>query len=75
MREFGHLVPLPSEEDVRLVPAEPLFAWHRKRCMHFFAAAAKVLPDDAEALAAPDAPGFMPRFMRHLGRRHVPGFH
>ena len=64
MREFGHLVPAPSEEDMRLrrlVPAEPLFAWHRKRCMHFFAAAAKVLPDDADALAALDAPGFMPR--------------
>ena len=78
MREFGHLVPAPREEDMRLrrlVPAEPLFAWHRKRCMHFFAAAAKVLPDDADALASLDAPGFMPNFMRHLGRSHVAGFH
>ena len=78
MREFGHLVPAPSEEDMRLrrlVPAEPLFAWHRKRCMYFFAAAAKVLPDDADALVALDAPGFMPNFMRHLGRSHVAGFH
>jgi hypothetical protein len=78
MREFGHLVPAPSEEDRRLrrmVPAESLFAWHRQRCTHFFAAAAKVLPQHADALAALDTPGFMPKFLRHLARSHVAGFH
>jgi hypothetical protein len=78
MREFGHLEPAPSEEDRRLrrlLPAQPLFDWHRKRCTHFFQAAAQVMPDDAAALAALDAPEFMPRFMRHLARSHVAGFH
>jgi hypothetical protein len=78
MREFGHLVPAPTEEDRRLrrlVPAEPLFAWHRKRCAHFFQAAAKVMPDDVDALAALGTPEFMPKFMRHLARSHVAGFH
>ena len=77
MREFGHLVPAPSEEDRRLrrlVPAEPLFAWHRKRCAHFFPAAAKVMPEHADALAL-DAPEFMPRFIQHLARTHVTGFY
>jgi hypothetical protein len=78
MREYGHLVPAPTEEDRRLrrlVPAEPLFAWHRRRCTHFFEAAAKIMPDDADALAALDAPGFMLRFIRHLASSHVNGFH
>jgi hypothetical protein len=78
MREFGHLVPAPTEEDRRLrrlVPAQPLFDWHRQRCTHFFQAAGKVMPDDADALAALDTPGFMPKFMRHLARSHVAGFH
>jgi hypothetical protein len=77
MRDYDHLVPAPSEEDRRLrrlVPAEPLFEWHRKRCAHFFAAAAKVLPEDADPLAALDAPEFMPNFMRHLASSHVGGF-
>ena len=71
-------LPAPSEADRRLrrlVPAESLFAWHRKRCTHFFAAAAKVMPDDADALAALDTPAFMPKFMRHLARTHAAGFH
>jgi hypothetical protein len=78
MREFGHLVPAPSEEDRRLrrlVPAESLFAWHRKRCTHFFAAAAKVMPEYTDALAALDVGEFMPSFLRHLARTHVAGFH
>jgi len=78
MRTYGHLVPAPSEPDRRLrrlVPAEPLFAWHRKRCAYFFEAAAKVMPDDVEALAALAAPEFMPKFMQHLARSHVAGFH
>jgi hypothetical protein len=78
MRGYGHLVPAPGEADRRLrrlVPAESLFDWHRKRCTHFFAAAAKVMPAHAPALAALDAPGFMPHFMRHLARLHVCGFH
>jgi hypothetical protein len=78
MRSYGHLVPAPSESDRRLrrlVPAEPLFAWHRKRCTFFFEAAAKVLPDNADALAALDAPEFMPKFIRHLAKTHAEGFH
>jgi hypothetical protein len=78
MRDFGHLVPAPSEEDKRLrrlVPADSLFAWHRKRCAHFFPAAAKVMPEHADALAALDTPDFMPKFLRHLARTHVTGFH
>jgi hypothetical protein len=78
MREFGHLVPAPSEEDRRLrrlTPAESLFAWHRKRCVHFFQAAAKVMPQYADALVALDLPEFMPKFLRHLARTHVAGFH
>jgi hypothetical protein len=78
MREFGHLVPAPTEEDRRLrrlVPAQPLFDWHRQRCVHFFQAAAQVMPDDAGALAALDTPAFMAKFMRHLARTHVAGFH
>jgi hypothetical protein len=78
MREFGHLMPAPTEEDKRLrrlVPAESLFAWHRKRCTHFFQAAAKVMPDYADALAALDTPAFTPSFLRHLARSHVAGFH
>jgi hypothetical protein len=78
MREFGHLVPAPTEEDRRLrrlIPAQPLFDWHRQRCTHFFRAAAQVMPDDADALAALDAPEFMPKFMRHLARSHVAGFY
>jgi hypothetical protein len=78
MREFDHLVPAPSEEDRRLrrlAPAQPLFEWHKKRCMHFLAAAAKIIPDAADALAALDAPEFMPSFLRHLARSHVAGFH
>jgi hypothetical protein len=78
MRDFGHLVPAPSEEDKRLrrlVPAESLFAWHRKRCTHFFPAAAKVMPEYADALAALDTGEFMPSFLRHLARCHVTGFH
>jgi hypothetical protein len=77
MREFGHLVPAPSEEDRRLrrlVPAESLFEWHRRRCTHFFAASAKVMPQYAEALAAFDTPQFMPKFMRYLAESHVAGF-
>lgn len=78
MREFGHLVPAPSEEDGRLrrlVPTESLFAWHRRRCEHFFAAAAKVMPEHADALAALDAPEFLRHFLRHLADTHVAGFH
>jgi hypothetical protein len=78
MREFGHLVPAPSEEDRRLrrlVPAESLFAWHRRRCTHFFAASAKVMPQYADAFAAFDTAEFMPKFMRHLAESHVAGFH
>jgi hypothetical protein len=78
MRAYGHLVPARSEVDKRLrrlVPAEPLFAWHRKRCAYFFEAAAKVMPEDVEALAALAAPEFVPKFMRHLARSHVAGFH
>ncbi len=65
MRTYGHLVPAPSESDRRLrrlVPAEPLFAWHRLRCTHFFAAAAMVMPKMREALGALDTPAFMPKF-------------
>jgi hypothetical protein len=78
MREFGHLAPAPTEEDRRLrrlVPAQPLFEWHRQRCTHFFRAAAQVLPADAAALAALDMPDFMSKFMQHLARTHVAGFH
>jgi hypothetical protein len=78
MRGYGHLVPASGEADRRLrrlVPAEPLYDWHRKRCIHFFAAAAKVMPEHAQALAALDAPGFMPHFVRHLARQHAGGFH
>jgi hypothetical protein len=78
MRGHGHLVPASGEADRRLrrlVPAEPLFAWHRKRCTHFFAAAARIMPEHAPALDALDAPGFMPHFVRHLARQHACGFH
>jgi hypothetical protein len=78
MREFGHLVPAPSEEDGRLrrlVPTESLFAWHRRRCGYFFAAAAKVMPEHADALTALDAPEFLRHFLRHLADSHVNGFH
>ena len=78
MRTYGHVVPAPSKADRRLrrlVPAEPLFAWHRKRCAFFFAAAAKVMPEHADALAALDTPEFMPKFIRHLARTHAEGFH
>ena len=78
MREFGHLVPAPGEEDRRLrrlAPAQVLFDWHRKRCTHFLAAAAKVIPEAADAPAALDTPEFMPNFLRHLARSHVAGFH
>ena len=78
MRDYGHLVPAPGEADRRLrrlVPSELLFAWHRKRCTHFFEAAAKVMPQHADALAALAAPAFMPKFTRHLARTHVEGFH
>jgi hypothetical protein len=78
MRGFNHLVPAPSEEDRRLrrlAPAQPLFDWHKRRCAHFLAAAAKIIPDAADALAALDASEFMPSFLRHLGRSHVAGFH
>ena len=59
----------------RLVPTASLFAWHRRRCEHFFAAAAKVMPEHADALAALDAPEFLKRFLRHLADSHVAGFH
>jgi hypothetical protein len=78
MRGYGHLVPATGEADRRLrrlVPADSLFAWHRKRCTHFFAAAAEVMPEHAPALAALDAPGFMPHFMRHLAQLHVSGLY
>ena len=78
MRDYGHLVSAPSEEDKRLrrlVPAGSLFDWHRKRCTHFFPAAAKVMPEYACALGALDTGEFMPNFLRHLARCHVAGFH
>jgi AraC-like DNA-binding protein len=78
MRSYGHLVPAPGESDRRLrrlAPAEPLFAWHRKRCTFFFAAAARVMPENTDALTALDAPAFLPKFIRHLARTHAEGFH
>ena len=78
MRGYGHLVPAPSDADRRLrrlVPTESLFAWHRKRCTFFFEAAAKVMPEHAQAMAEVDTPGFMPHFVQHLARIHVSGFH
>jgi hypothetical protein len=78
MRGYGHLVPAPSDADRRLrrlTPAESLFAWHRKRCVFFFEAAAKVMPEHVQALAALDTPGFIAHFVRHLARIHASGFH